>query len=97
MRHELPPAGLGSLPEQGSEPLVENGRGRTAVAASGFSLHAGVAAQGSQREKIERLARYMSRPPIATERPSLTEIGHVRYALKTPYRGRAPPQCDRSI
>ncbi len=26
------------------------------------------------------------RPPIATERLSLTQSGHVRYALKTPYR-----------
>jgi hypothetical protein len=24
--------------------------------------------------------------PIATERLSLTDAGHVRYALKTPYR-----------
>ncbi len=26
------------------------------------------------------------RPPIATERLSLTQSGHVHYALKTPYR-----------
>jgi hypothetical protein len=54
--------------------------------ASGFSLHAGLAAQGSQRDKLEHLARYVSRPPVATERLSLTEGGYVRYALKTPYR-----------
>ncbi len=36
--------------------------------------------------KIERLARYVSRPPVATERLSLTLGGNVRYALKTPYR-----------
>ena len=53
---------------------------------SGFSLHAGVAAKASQRDKIERLARYVSRPPVATERLSLTRGGNVRYALKTPYR-----------
>jgi hypothetical protein len=52
---------------------------------SGFSLHAGIAAKASQRDKIERLARYVSRPPVATERLSLTR-GNVRYALKTPYR-----------
>jgi hypothetical protein len=40
----------------------------------------------SQRDKIERLARYVSRPPVATERLSLTRGGNVRYALKTPYR-----------
>jgi len=53
---------------------------------SGFSLHAGIAAKASQRDKIERLARYVSRPPVATERLSLTRGGNVRYALKTPYR-----------
>jgi hypothetical protein len=53
---------------------------------SGFSLHAGIAAKASQRDKVERLARYVSRPPVATERLSLTQGGNVRYALKTPYR-----------
>jgi Putative transposase len=53
---------------------------------SGFSLHAGVRAQAGEREKLEHLARYIARPPIATERLALTESGQVRYALKTPYR-----------
>jgi hypothetical protein len=35
---------------------------------------------------VERLARYVSSPPVATERLSLTQGGNVRYALKTPYR-----------
>jgi hypothetical protein len=38
------------------------------------------------REQLEHLARYVSRPPVATERLSLTEGGQVRCALKTPYR-----------
>ena len=46
---------------------------------SGFSLHAGIAAKASQRDKIERLARHVSRPPVATERLSLTRGGNVRY------------------
>jgi len=53
---------------------------------SGFSLHASIAAKASQREKLEHLARYVARPPVATERLSLTEGGRVRCALKTPYR-----------
>lgn len=53
---------------------------------SGFSLHAGIAAKASQRDKIERLARYVSRPPVANKRLSLTQGGNVRYALKTPHR-----------
>jgi hypothetical protein len=59
---------------------------REVAESSGFSLHAGIAAKASQRDKVERLARYVSRPPVATERLSLTQGGNVRYALKTPYR-----------
>jgi hypothetical protein len=36
--------------------------------ASGFSLHAGVAAQAQQRDTLERLCRYVSRPAVAIER-----------------------------
>jgi hypothetical protein len=39
-----------------------------------------------QREKLERLCRYVSRPPVACERLALTASGDVRYRLKTPYR-----------
>jgi hypothetical protein len=53
---------------------------------SGFSLHAGIAAKASQRDKLEHLARYVARPPVATERLSLTEGGQVRCALKTRFR-----------
>jgi hypothetical protein len=53
---------------------------------AGFSLHAGVAARAEQRQKLERLCRYISRPAIAEKRLSLTPNGNVRYQLKTPYR-----------
>ena len=53
---------------------------------AGFSLHAGVAAKADQREKLERLCRYITRPAIAEKRLSLTKQGMVRYELKTPYR-----------
>jgi hypothetical protein len=42
--------------------------------------------EADQREKLERLARYVSRPPVSVERLSLTAQGHVRYRLKTAYR-----------
>ena len=63
---------------------------------SGFSLHAGIAAKASQRDKVERLARYVSRPPVATERLSLTRGGNVRYALTNRQDCRfARPQAAR--
>ena len=52
---------------------------------AGFSLHAGVAAKAKERNKLERLCRYISRPALSTRRLSLTRGGLVRYELKTPY------------
>jgi len=52
---------------------------------NGFSLHAGVAARADQRDKIERLCRYIARPAISEQRLSLTPSGKVRYELKTPF------------
>lgn len=51
----------------------------------GFSLHAGVAAKAHERKKLERICRYIARPPVAEKRLSLTRNGMVRYELKTPY------------
>ncbi len=52
---------------------------------AGFSLHAGVAAQAWERDKLERLCRYISRPALSEKRLSLTSAGNIRYQLKTPY------------
>ncbi len=57
-----------------------------AARAGGFSLHAGVDIAPQQREKLERLCRYVSRPPVASERLARGATGQVRYTLKTPYR-----------
>ena len=57
-----------------------------AAGAGGFSLHAGVGIAPHERKKLERLCRYVSRPPVAIERLALTASGQVRYTLKTPYR-----------
>jgi len=46
-------------------------------------LHAGVDIAANQREQLERLCRYVSRPPVASERLALTASGQVRYRLKT--------------
>ena len=71
-----------TLPPQCS---LEESSARVAKA-SGFSLHAGVAAAAHERQKLERLCRYITRPAIAEQRLSLTSQGWVRYQLKTLYR-----------
>ena len=53
---------------------------------SGFSLHAGVFCPAHDRRKLERLCRYISRPPLSKPRLSLNNKGQVVYKLKTPYR-----------
>jgi len=58
----------------------------TVANTAGFSLHAGVATRSSEREKLERLCRYIARPAVSTKRLSLTRNGQVRYELKTPWR-----------
>jgi hypothetical protein len=67
-------------------PVIEEPFNGSTGQAAGFSLHAGVAATAQQRDKLERLCRYVTRPAISEKRLSLTNQGKVRYELKTPYR-----------
>jgi len=50
--------------------------------ANGFSLHAGVAVPANDRQRLERLCRYVGRPPVATERLSKLEDGRLLYELR---------------
>ena len=52
---------------------------------SGFSLHAGVAVKASERDRLEKICRYIARPAIATERLSIDENGDVIYMFKKPW------------
>ena len=71
----------------GVPPIVdETKQGDLLGKVAGFSLHAGVSAKAHQRDKLERLCRYISRPPVATHRLSVTPSGRICYQLKTPYR-----------
>ena len=52
---------------------------------AGFSLHAGVSCKAGQRKKLERMCRYITRPPISEHRLSIAGNDNVVYALKSPY------------
>lgn len=67
-------------------PVNEDRTCNEAGKVAGFSLHAGVAARADQRDKPERLCRYICRPAVSERRFSLTSNGNVRYELKTPCR-----------
>jgi RNase P protein component len=52
---------------------------------SGFSLHAGVATKAHERDRLERLCRYIARPALSEERLSTNVRGEIIYKLKKPW------------
>ena len=52
----------------------------------GFDLHADTSVRAKNRPRLERLCRYLLRPPIAEDRLSFTSDGRVLVRLKTPWR-----------
>ncbi len=53
----------------------------------GFSLHGNVWVPAHRRDRLERLCRYVARPPLAEERLSVNErTGKVMYGFRRPFR-----------
>jgi hypothetical protein len=65
---------------------VESVPGKRCASVQGFSLHAAVVVDARDRKRLERLARYISRAPVATERLSRLPDGRVAYQLRHPWR-----------
>lgn len=53
---------------------------------SGFSLHANVFIEAKKPEKLSRLCRYVSRPPVAEDRLYRLENGDIGYFLKSEWK-----------
>jgi len=73
----------------GDEIDVENqtlASGSCCASVAGYSVHAGVRIPAHDRMRLERLARYAGRPPLATERLSLLPDGRLLYRLKRSWR-----------
>ena len=60
--------------------------GRWGASVEGFDLHAGVCVEAGRRDVLERLCRYVARPPFALERLRAGPDGLLHYACKA---GRA--------
>jgi hypothetical protein len=60
-------------------------KGPLCAATQGFSLHAEVYCAPWEREKLEKLCRYIARPAIAEERLQMRPSGDILLRLKTPY------------
>ena len=77
-------------PAKGKKALVlksmpdsdHNSRAGLVAKQSGFSLHAGVAAGIGERQKLERICRYIARPAVAESRLTVDARGDVIYKLK---------------
>jgi hypothetical protein len=52
----------------------------------GFSLHADVAVPAHRRDRLERLVRYLVRPPLALERLTESTGGQLLYQFRRPWR-----------
>jgi hypothetical protein len=74
------PTHVGSAPP----PCAER-QGRLCAIVEGFSLHAAVRVAANNRDGLEHLARYLARPPIATDRLSQLADGRVMLRFKRPF------------
>jgi hypothetical protein len=74
---------LGDRIDADDLPALEGAR---CASVGGVSLHANVAVPARDRRRLERLCRYVSRPPVATERLSRLDDGRLLYRLKHRWR-----------
>ncbi|MGH8549012.1 MAG: transposase [Methylococcales bacterium] len=72
---------LKTVPRQGVHSTAE-----LCVSEHGFSLHADVRCAANQRNQLERLCRYITRPAIANNRLECNPAGDVVLQLKSPYQ-----------
>ena len=48
----------------------------------GFNLHGKTVVDGKDRQRLQKLCRYIARPPIAQQRLHILQDGRVRYDMK---------------
>lgn len=60
--------------------------GRRATMIDGMSLHANVSVPARDRRRLEKLCRYIARPPVSTERLFKLPDGRLLYRLKRKWR-----------
>jgi hypothetical protein len=65
---------------------IEVSPGERCASVGGISLHANVCVPARDRNRLERLCRYVARPPVASERLSQQPDGRLVYQLRRRWR-----------
>ena len=81
-----PRAGQKVLTVQGAMPRDADFKQHLCADIDGFSLHAAVRCAADDRQALEQLCRYITRPALANERVQTNAAGQVVLKLKTPWR-----------
>jgi ribosomal protein S27E len=81
-----PHAGRKALTLYSVPPLEDDPAPGLVAKIGGFSLHAGTECEAWQRDRLERLCRYITRPPVAIERLATDSQGRVVYRYRQPFR-----------
>ena len=81
-----PRAGQKVLTLQGAMPRESDFTQALCADNNGFSLHAAVRCAANDRQALEQLCRYITRPALANERVQTNAAGQVVLKLKTPWR-----------
>jgi len=74
------------LTVQGARPRDADFKQSLCADIDGFSLHAAVRCGADDRQALEQLCRYITRPALANERVQTNAAGQVVLKLKTPGR-----------
>ena len=81
-----PRAGQKVFTLQGAMPLNVERAQELCADQQGFSLHAAVRCDADERQRLEQLCRYITRPALANERVQINAAGQVVLKLKTAWR-----------
>ena len=71
----------------GFEEEIPKSQSYGCVSMNGFSIHAATSIKAHERDRLEKLLRYLGRGPVSQERISLDEKGNILYELKSSYDG----------
>ena len=81
-----PHAGWRTRLRDGATPRRASTNKKLCADHEGFSLHAAVRIGAASRDRLERLCRYVTRPPFAQDRLSVTDAGDIVYRFRHPWR-----------